>query len=167
MRSIVFSNYVAKDTRRLGATIDVEHSHVRFLGNLTLNLWDCGGQDAFMENYLAQQRDHIFKNVEVLIYVFDIESREFERDLITYTTCLEALRDNSSNARIFCLIHKMDLVQTELRDRLFREREAIMKEKSAGMEVTCFATSIWDETLYKVSDPLCMLRCVQTINIFS
>jgi Ras-related GTP-binding protein A/B len=43
MRSIVFSNYVAKDTRRLGATIDVEHSHVKFLGNLTLNLWDCGG----------------------------------------------------------------------------------------------------------------------------
>ena len=43
MRSIVFSNYVAKDTRRLGATIDVEHSHLRFLGNLTLNLWDCGG----------------------------------------------------------------------------------------------------------------------------
>lgn len=153
MRSIVFSNYVAKDTRRLGATIDVEHSHVRFLGNLTLNLWDCGGQDAFMENYLAQQRDHIFKNVEVLIYVFDVESREFERDLITYTTCLEALRDNSSTARIFCLIHKMDLVQTELRDRLFREREAIFKERSLGMDITCFATSIWDETLYKVRKP--------------
>lgn len=43
MRSIIFSNYVAKDVRRLGATIDVEHSHVKFIGNLTLNLWDCGG----------------------------------------------------------------------------------------------------------------------------
>lgn len=43
MRSIIFSNYVAKDVRRLGATIDVEHSHARFMGNLTLNLWDCGG----------------------------------------------------------------------------------------------------------------------------
>jgi Ras-related GTP-binding protein A/B len=43
MRSIIFNNFVAKDTRRLGATIDVEHSHVKFLGNLTLNLWDCGG----------------------------------------------------------------------------------------------------------------------------
>lgn len=43
MRSIIFSNYVAKDVRRLGATIDVEHSHVKFMGNLTLNLWDCGG----------------------------------------------------------------------------------------------------------------------------
>jgi hypothetical protein len=44
MRSIIFSNYVAKDVRRLGATIDVEHSHAKFMGNLTLNLWDCGGQ---------------------------------------------------------------------------------------------------------------------------
>lgn len=44
MRNIIFSNYVAKDVRRLGATIDVEHSRVKFLGNLTLNLWDCGGQ---------------------------------------------------------------------------------------------------------------------------
>ena len=29
MRSIIFANYIARDTRRLGATIDVEHSHVR------------------------------------------------------------------------------------------------------------------------------------------
>jgi Ras-related GTP-binding protein A/B len=29
-----------------------------------------------MENYFASQRDHIFRNVEVLIYVFDVESRE-------------------------------------------------------------------------------------------
>ena len=61
MRSIIFANYIARDTRRLGATsmpymrsnrqvvtvicfvVDVEHSHVRFLGNLVLNLWDCGG----------------------------------------------------------------------------------------------------------------------------
>lgn len=45
MRSIVFSNYVAKDVRRLGATIDVEHTQIKFMGNLMLNLWDCGGYD--------------------------------------------------------------------------------------------------------------------------
>ena len=65
MRSIIFANFIARDTRRLGATIDVEHSHVRLLGNLVLNLWDCGGQEAFMENYFASQRDNIFRNVEV------------------------------------------------------------------------------------------------------
>lgn len=73
MRSIIFANNIARDTRRLGATIDVEHSHVRFLGNLVLNLWDCGGQEVFMENYFASQKEHIFRNVEVLIYVFDVE----------------------------------------------------------------------------------------------
>ena len=43
MRNIIFSNYIAKDVRRLGATIDVETSRVKFLGHLDLNLWDCGG----------------------------------------------------------------------------------------------------------------------------
>jgi Ras-related GTP-binding protein A/B len=149
MRSIVFSNYVAKDTRRLGATIDVEHSHVRFLGNLVLNLWDCGGQEAFMENYLQSQRDHIFKHVEVLIYVFDVESREFERDMHTYESCLEAIRANSPTAKVFCLIHKMDLVQEEMRDDVYRERAKYLEQRSGGLKLTCIATSIWDETLYK------------------
>ncbi|TGZ84105.1 hypothetical protein EX30DRAFT_327902 [Ascodesmis nigricans] len=149
MRSIIFSNYVAKDTRRLGATIDVEHNNIRFLGKLTLNLWDCGGQGAFMENYLAQQRDHIFRNVEVLIYVFDIESRDFRSDLITYSAIIDALYENSPNAAIFCLVHKMDLVQVELRDRLFQERDVTIRTASRNMRIETFATTIWDETLYK------------------
>ncbi|KAJ3280527.1 hypothetical protein HK104_000608 [Borealophlyctis nickersoniae] len=149
MRSIIFANYVAKDTRRLGATIDVEHSHVRFLGNLILNLWDCGGQEVFMENYIASQRDHIFRNVQVLIYVFDIESREIEKDMHYYQSCLEAILANSKDAKIFCLIHKMDLVQEDQREALFREREMELKRRSLPLSVTCFKTSIWDETLYK------------------
>ena len=97
MRSIIFANYSAKDTRRLGPTsmstpkitkrihylllslVDVEQSYVRFLGNLILNLWDCGGQEAFMECYFSTQKDNIFKNVEVLIYVFDVQSTELDR----------------------------------------------------------------------------------------
>jgi Ras-related GTP-binding protein A/B len=82
MRSIIFANYIARDTRRLGATIDVEHNHVRFLGNLVLNLWDCGGQESFMDNYITSQREQIFRNVEILIYVFDVESQGFEADLL-------------------------------------------------------------------------------------
>ncbi|KAG5312554.1 RRAGA protein, partial [Acromyrmex insinuator] len=121
MRSIIFANYIARDTHRLGATIDVEHSHVRFLGNLVLNLWDCGGQEAFMENYFASQRDNIFRNVEVLIYVFDVESRELDKDMHYYQSCLEAILQNSPEAKIFCLVHKMDLVQEDQRDYIFRE----------------------------------------------
>jgi len=149
MRSIIFANYIARDTRRLGATIDVEHSHVRFLGNLVLNLWDCGGQEAFMENYFTSQRDNIFRNVEVLIYVFDVESREIERDMHYYQTCLEAILQNSPSAKIFCLIHKMDLIQDEQRDLIFLERQESLVRLSKPLECSCFKTSIWDETLYK------------------
>ncbi|XP_034342050.1 ras-related GTP-binding protein B isoform X1 [Arvicanthis niloticus] len=177
MRSIIFANYIARDTRRLGATIldrihslqinsslstyslvdsvgntktfDVEHSHVRFLGNLVLNLWDCGGQDNFMENYFTSQRDNIFRNVEVLIYVFDVESRELEKDMHYYQSCLEAILQNSPEAKIFCLVHKMDLVQEDQRDLIFKEREEDLRRLSRPLECSCFRTSIWDETLYK------------------
>nr|XP_054770818.1 ras-related GTP-binding protein A-like [Lytechinus pictus] len=149
MRSIIFANYIARDTRRLGATIDVEHSHVRFLGNLVLNLWDCGGQEAFMENYFTSQKDNIFRNVEVLIYVFDVESRELDKDMHYYQSCLEAILQRSPNAKIFCLIHKMDLVQEDQRELIFKEREEDLKRLSKPLDCTCFRTSIWDETLYQ------------------
>lgn len=73
-------------------------------------------QQAFMENYFQSQRDNIFKSVEVLIYVFDVESRELEKDINYYQTCLEALLQNSPQAKVFCLIHKMDLVQDDQRN---------------------------------------------------
>lgn len=52
----------------MSITVDIEHVNIRFLGNLTLNLWDCGGQYRFFESYF--ENDTMFRNVEVLIYVF-------------------------------------------------------------------------------------------------
>lgn len=149
MRSIIFSNYVARDVRRLGATIDVEHSHAKFMGNLTLNLWDCGGQDAFTESYLNSQRESVFSDASVLIYVFDIESRELERDLDTYSAVIAALREFSPGAYVFCLVHKMDLVQHEHRERIYDERCRLIAARSENMKLETFASSIWDQTLYK------------------
>jgi len=149
MRSIIFANYIARDTMRLGATIDVEHSHVRFLGNLVLNLWDCGGQASFMENYFTSQREHIFKSVEVLIYVFDVQSDTKTEDVAEYQSCLEAIREFSPDAKVFCLIHKMDLIPVDQRDIVFAERSDELHTLSEGLEITCHRTSIWDETLYR------------------
>jgi hypothetical protein len=77
-------------------------------------------QEAFMENYFANQRDHIFRNVEVLIYVFDVESREVERDFHYFQSCLEAIGTHSRTAKIYCLIHKMDLVPDNVREKVRR-----------------------------------------------
>jgi hypothetical protein len=173
---------MARDTSRLGPTLGVENSrwrrvllklcsaahanlpqttatfhtpagHVRFLGNLVLNLWDCGGQDAFMENYFESQRDNIFRNVEVLIYVFDIESDQPQKDVEMFQSCLTAIAQNSKNAHIFVLIHKLDLIHSpDDRARLFGERAAELEKlavDAGNLNLSCFGTSIWDETLYK------------------
>lgn len=190
MRSIIFANYIgtlsasstsvvhyqwvsaawpdrsplhaARDTMRLGATIDVEHSHVRFLGNLMLNLWDCGGQENFMASYFESQKGHIFAQVHVLIYVFDIESTRaasqgagdasYSRDAEYFVSCLKALQEHSKNVKVFCLIHKMDLVEGAAeQERVFKEQQANLRKLSEPYvsDISCFPTSIWDASLYR------------------
>ncbi|KAH9992054.1 Gtr1/RagA G protein conserved region-domain-containing protein [Russula vinacea] len=138
MRSLIFSNNPASLTSRLGATIDVEQNHVRFLGDLILNLWDCGGQDAFMDSYLSTQRSTIFQHVGVLIYVFEISTHDAVKDAAYYRDCLDALQRYSPEAAVFLLVHKMDLRRT---------RE--LQGESGTVPITVFGTSIHDETLYK------------------
>jgi len=147
MRSIIFANYMARDTMRLTATLDVEHTNVRFMGNLVLNLWDCGGQYRFFESYF--ENDTIFRNVEVLIYVFDIDSGDLSNDISLFVNVMEAMERCSPDASIFILIHKMDLVAEDDREREFAERSALVQSKSEHFKLRCYATSIWDETLYK------------------
>lgn len=168
MRSIIFSNYSALDTRRLGATIDVELLHLRFLGNMTLNLWDCGGQTVFMDNYFTNQKDHIFKMVQVLIHVFDVESKLINKDIEIFIKSLTNLQQYLPGAKVFVLLHKMDLVQIDKRQELFE----IMMEKLQKIsnpyhfKLIGFPTSIWDESLYKAwSQIVCSL--ISNINLFN
>ena len=105
-----------------------------------------------MENYFESQKDAIFRNVEVLIYVFDIESTDRKKDLDQFQSCLDALTAHSKSSHIFCLIHKMDLIHKEEdRVKVYSEREAQLRRLHLPplTSLTCFPTSIWDETLYK------------------
>ncbi|KAJ2248563.1 hypothetical protein GGI13_004608 [Coemansia sp. RSA 455] len=149
MRSLIFSNYSAHDTRRLGATIDVEHSTVQFMGDLSLNIWDCGGQHKYLENYLNEQRENIFGNVEVLIYVFDLETASRESEYQLYDECLQKLGIYSKDAKVYTLVHKMDKVpdpeQKEARLEVYRRALA---ERSGMFKPEVFGTSIWDFSLY-------------------
>jgi len=154
MKSIIFANYLARDTNRLHHTNFIEHSSLRFL-NLRLNLWDCGGQDVFMENYFESQREMIFQNAEVLIYVLVAvgDSRnsvgDGSRDLHYFSHAMESLKQFSPNARVFCLIHKLDLVHESKREEVLRKYEQELQTHSSGISLQCFGTSIWDDTLFK------------------
>jgi Ras-related GTP-binding protein A/B len=111
-----------------------------------------------MENYMSAQKDQIFKNVQVLIYVFDVESREIDKDYRNYQSCLEALTQNSPTAKVFCLVHKMDLIQEDSRNKVFEDKKKDIiqisesvsaRSRGCSVALECFRSSIWDETLYK------------------
>jgi Ras-related GTP-binding protein A/B len=102
-----------------------------------------------MENYLNQQRSHVFSNVGVLIYVFDIESRDFDRDLLTYRSIISALSQFSPTSSVYILIHKMDLIAPAQREQSYTERISLIRAKSDSFDPIPFATSIWDQSLYK------------------
>jgi Ras-related GTP-binding protein A/B len=89
------------------------------MGTLTLNLWDCGGQDTFMEQYFAVQRETIFRGVEVLIYVFDIEDKDekLKKSLDYWRETLKSVSQYNDKAHIFCLIHKIDKVPLDERTK--------------------------------------------------
>lgn len=112
-----------------------------------------------MENYFASQRDNIFRNVEVLIYVFDVESRELDKDMHYYQSCLEAILQNSPEARIFCLVHKMDLVQEDQRD-LVSEAVIGMSSESYDVEFEVFMVVTVNMTVFlcdTMSSDVCIL----------
>ncbi|KAJ2470469.1 GTP-binding protein gtr1, partial [Coemansia sp. RSA 2322] len=149
MRSLIFSNYTANDTRRLGATIDVEHSTVQFMGDLNLNIWDCGGQHKYLDNYLNEQKENIFGNVEVLIYVFDLETAHREGEYSLYDECLVNLATYSKDAKVYCLVHKMDKIpDQESKDNMVEMYRRALAKRSDLFKPEVFGTSIWDNTLY-------------------
>ena len=49
----------------------------------------------------------------------------------------------------------MDLLAESKREKIFEQRRQEILDASGSFNVTCFKTSIWDETLYKVGSVPC------------
>ena len=111
-------------------------------------------QDSFVESYLNNQRSHVFSSVAVMIFVIDISSREPAADMINFAATLRALREHSPGSKLFILIHKMDLVPTEQKVKIFQQKTEEVRTRCAeegftDQQVEFWATSIWDQSLYR------------------
>lgn len=152
MRSIIFHNNIARDTRDIEPTILWNNdTHVQFLGDLNINIWDCGGQDDAFCKYFTTHQNLIFKSVSVVIYVFDSISTDLDKDIHYYQSCLELILRHSSNAKVFCLMHKADLIPDDKREKTFEKQRLELFVRSEPIQIQVFQTSIWDESLYAAS----------------
>ena len=90
----------------------------------------------------------------MLIFVFDISSKESASDMLSFASTIRALHEYSPNSKVFVLIHKMDLVPVEQKDGIFRGkakevRATCDEEGFQSEQVDFWATSIWDQSLYR------------------
>ena len=65
-----------------------------------------------------------------LYSLIDIDSSDLANDLTLFVGIMEAMERCSPDASIFVLIHKMDLVVEDDRDREFTERAALIQSKT-------------------------------------
>ncbi|CBZ24844.1 putative ras-family member, GTP-binding protein [Leishmania mexicana MHOM/GT/2001/U1103] len=176
MRSIIFDNYLPRDALRLGITISLDQSQVHILRNLFLNLWDCGGQHRYVTEYLNRQKEYIFRYVGVMLFVFDINSMcrdshggiggpggvggegssattdwKLPEMLEYFREAMRFIRQYSPKAKVFVLLHKIDLIHKDIREEIFQARkQEILNciDSGDGMDIEFFGTSIWSDSLY-------------------
>jgi len=61
----------------------------------------------------------------------DIDSNDVAADMSLFIGVMEALERCSPDASVFVLIHKMDLVAEDDREREFQDRAALVQSKTA------------------------------------
>ncbi|MBD3230417.1 MAG: hypothetical protein GF329_19715 [Candidatus Lokiarchaeota archaeon] len=106
-------------------------------------LWDLGGQLKHRENYF-DKKDFIFTNVDLLIYVIDIQDEErYDEAENYYHRIIDAIKSYNESPEIIILFHKMDPeLKFEPKLRMFVE-DLKKRFKSNGFEITFFETSIF------------------------
>lgn len=72
-------------------------------------------------------------------------------NIIIKFRCVKALEEYSKAAKVFVLIHKMDLVPNSKKQIIFEKRKNEILNLSGNIfnNVICLPTSIWEVTLYK------------------
>lgn len=148
IHSILFSDFTAYQTKSMPFTTNINESNVMFLG-YKLRINDCGGQDDLMSHYVRDVPHQVFGDVQFLVYVFDIQFKTEEQDLQIYKEIVQSLLMYSEKAKIFILLHKLDLIAQNKRNDVFEEYKRKIQSvtpKEHLMEV--FGTSIWNESLY-------------------
>lgn len=89
-------------------TKGVKRERLDFFGYPIIS-WDLGGQIQYRENYYFKNPEHFFTEVDLILYVIDIQDPErFEESAQYFTRVLDSLEDLDETAPILVVLHKSD-----------------------------------------------------------
>ncbi len=146
---IFFEDMNPEDTETLDATIKF-NSKEYYFNKHEIEVYDIGGQLSYLEEIIEKNKERIFSNVKILIFVIElpnISTYELSRQYLMRV--LERVYQYSDNPKVHIFAHKMDLISEEYRDKAMQVfKNYFIKDEVKNINV--FQTSIYESTSQKV-----------------
>jgi GTPase SAR1 family protein len=149
IRSVVFEGKSLDDVKDYNATINYTRSTKQII-DAPFQIFDCGGQESFISVFVGEQAEFIFSDVAVLIWVIDASNFDaVSTSRFYFNLAQKKLVEYSEGAIIFCLLHKMDLLIPDMKEK-FTETIKSYFAPIPGIEISYRNTSIYDHSIYNV-----------------
>ncbi|MFX0116242.1 MAG: ADP-ribosylation factor-like protein [Candidatus Hodarchaeota archaeon] len=147
IRSIIFEGQKTEDVADYAATINYTRSIKNVIGT-AFQIFDCGGQESFISNFVGEQAEFIFSAVRVLIWVVDIgDYNQISTSKFYFDQAVNRLVEYSPGAAIFCLFHKTDLLQPNMKEELLNNMKQYFTPPKS-LEIHYRGTTIFDSTVF-------------------
>ncbi|MHA2272655.1 MAG: ADP-ribosylation factor-like protein [Candidatus Hodarchaeales archaeon] len=148
IRSIIFEGKAPQDVADYKATIDYSRS-TRSLVGTAFQIFDCGGQESFISNFVGEQAEFIFSNVKILIWVTDVgDFNQVSTSKFYYDQAISKLIEYSPDGIVFCLFHKTDLLQPNMKEQLLENMKQYFVSPKT-VKIYYRGTTIFDSSIFQ------------------
>ena len=144
---VIFEDKPPETTSEIQATVGIRRKLLEF-SNLSLNVYDVGGQITYLEEAFIELRENIFSHIKTLFFVVDAPKyHDFEVAKNYFNRAIKNLSEYSPNAKLFVLAHKSDLIPEADRSKALEVISELF-ELDLYPNVEIHSTSIFEPTLY-------------------
>ena len=178
--SMIFTHAYPSETFFFESTKSISLNQIIFSGGQLIELDDCGFEDNDTDSNEYILNRSIFEDVSTFIFAINVEKTnnlnnvqnsntvsqnninnindnkditdvlKIDKNLLLEES-IKLLNENSPNANIFILIHKMDKILLNNKENVFEEKKKEIIEKIGkynNFNIKFYPTSIWDGSLY-------------------
>ncbi|MFQ5981603.1 MAG: ADP-ribosylation factor-like protein [Candidatus Heimdallarchaeota archaeon] len=164
IRSVIFDGKTTEDVADYSATINYSRSSKNLVGT-AFQIFDCGGQESFISNFVGDQAEFIFSNVRLLIWVADVgDFNQVSTSKFYFDQAIEKLIDYSPEAAVFCLFHKTDLLHPDMKETLLENMQQYFIPPKP-MEIHYRGTTIFDSSIFSTVGEAMRLLILQSSKV--
>ena len=147
IRQVVFEGFAPESTSQNPATVRINRKLFNLAGS-SINLFDVGGQSAYLNEVFQQYQERTFSDVKAVIFVVDVsDAANVMRSKYYFDLTVENVKQISRTARIYVFAHKMDVVPVNKRQAVLQSIKDIFEIDSME-NAEIHGTSIFEDTLW-------------------